>query len=148
MLVRKIISPFLILLYLSAVIGLGFYNCHCEHSDRLVLLTYNHCDCAHEAYGQHKNNSCGEKTCKHSNESCADEDGDCCKVVYKSIDIDQETSNQEAKNLSTLLVLAAVLPSIIDIQDTDSQTNPFDFSKSPPEGLKTPLIYHNCQLRL
>ncbi|MDR1055358.1 MAG: hypothetical protein LBL90_05940 [Prevotellaceae bacterium] len=146
MTVRKIISPFLILLYLSAVIGLGFYYCHCERSERLVLLTYEHCDCAHKSHSH--NNTCEKSACEHSAEGCDTGDA-CCQVVYKSIKIDQENSVQKAKNTaSPLFLITAVLPPLIDVLNENDANNSFDFNKAPPESLKTPLIYQNCQLRL
>lgn len=153
MLFRKIISPFLILLYLSAVIGLGFYSCHCSHSERLVLLTYDHCECAHDAYHHHVQNtsSCHKSDCAHkiADETCLSNEDGCCKVVYKSIDIDQENSVQSIKDFyNTSVVLAVILPLYeIEIVNNDVYES-FDFSKAPPLDLKTQLIYQNCQLRL
>lgn len=151
MLIRKIISPLLILLYLSAVVGIAFYNCHCEHSQRLVLLTYNHCDCAHEAYAHENHTDCGDDVnCQNSKNACSlTSDGDCCKIVYKSIKIDQENTAQQIKASTTVLfALAAILPSLCDVPEIAAVNNSFDYSKSPPDYYKTLLIYHNCQLRL
>ena len=149
MTIRKIISPFILLLYLAASIGFGFYNCHCEHSDRLVLLTSDHCSCAHDSA---HNQQCTTTGCSHTttDNDCDDENGDCCKVVYKTIEIDQnEPKAQQLNKVITDYNLLAVLLPLFSLTDYTCQSeNRVAALQAVPDYAGSDIIYLHRQLRL
>ena len=149
MLVRKIISPVLVVLYMFAVNGFVFHNCHCKQSQYIsILTTGNFSECHH-----HKQQKKQKPCCKSENKAkkvCAKDDNTCCELTHKSIKTDQENFVQQIKTSIKLPVLYALskLSSYNDSFEIHDSNKYFEYSKPPSENLKTSLIYHNCQLRL
>jgi hypothetical protein len=148
MTINKIIAPFIVLLYLSATIGLAYYNCNCEQTQRVVLLSEEHCNtCEHHHTTTIPNE---DNCCKLPEQKNKEIDNNCCKIVYKSIQIDSENFMPTHNISPYVLFLTADFATLSPDIYANCDNNTIPFHNSPPAfaNFKTPLIYSNCQLRL
>lgn len=151
--IKKIITVFLTVLYLSVTVGFAVHTCHCEHSQHLAIFAENHCTCGTEqqACTNHATHDAVENCCTPSSSSCPqnDEEAGCCQVEFKAAEIDAENpvrtlvkyfSFSQAWIAGEFLLSYGVHPPTIAS---------FLVADSPPQlNQGVSFIYHYCQLRL
>ncbi len=118
------------LVYSMGMIGVGVYNCHCNHNQQITWLTKDDCSCNHE----HRH---GEETDDH-----------CCDVQYKVLQVDQNITQQlVCFNHYTVIDFVFLPASMLSLPE---RTLSLCSNHGPPPlpTCSTPDIYTLAQLRL
>ena len=136
---------------MTSITGVGVYNCHCQHDNRIALFSSSDCECmkkhVHSAECNHQE---GSACCIMANEDEQTTDGHCCQVVYKVLKIDHEivSSKISFNGYSTFITL---LFTILPVAVTTPECYSFWERCQVPlffHAGKSSLIYQHAQLRL
>lgn len=77
--------------YLTSIIGVGRYSCHCAHASKISLLGIeSKCTCVEEIHKKDPNHHCVCGAHLVTQEPRRD---DCCSVKYFVLTTDQDSSN-------------------------------------------------------
>jgi len=78
-------------MYVTTVIGIGRYSCHCEHASSITFLGISSkCNCTHEEHHHDPGNCC--PGCGHHLVTKSVKKDDCCAVKFYMLDSDQNQS--------------------------------------------------------
>ena len=76
--------------YLTSIIGVGRYSCHCDHASEISILGISSkCSCVEETHKKDPNHHCVCGAHLISKEPKRD---DCCSLKYFFLDTDQDSS--------------------------------------------------------
>ena len=91
--IKGTIFTFIVLsMYLTSIIGVGRYSCHCNHASEISLLGIcSKCSCVEEVHKKDPNHHC---ICGAHLISKEPERKDCCSVKYFFLDSDQNSSSR------------------------------------------------------
>lgn len=146
---KHIFAFIIIPLYLISMAGVGVYKCHCGHSNQIVLLTTDDCDCRHDhvhLLDCNDQEPSGYIEVEYEDRSSK---GHCCQIIYEVLDVDQETISQKVSfnnNFKFITLFSAILPvslTSVEYHFMEEHCQPLLLQTG-----KLLLIYQHSQLRL
>ena|GEM_PF-2306431 len=134
--IKYLLITLLVSTYSTSIIGVGIYNCLCDHSGQLVLLANDACDCHHE-----------HKCCQdHAQDQTTEEH--CCKISYQVLQLDQDVNSSAFTFNNYGIAKSQFLPATFTKIPAPSLAACYNYDPPPLENSPAPDIYYLAQLRL
>jgi hypothetical protein len=123
-------SVFALSIYLTTIIGVGRYSCHCDHASQISILGIKtECSCVKEIHKKDPNHHC---VCGAHLETKQPKKDDCCSLKYFVLNTDHYSAN------GSFSILIDYSPAVIppDVQRT------FLLSVVPPKIKTFQALFH------
>lgn len=104
----------LVFYFVTSIVGVGRYNCHCNHSDSIFFFdfyTLCSCDSCSSHVNLEENCQCG--CCEVTNTEIAVNTKDCCSRYYQIIEDERDVVNNDFEIY--LPLLAVIFNDFIEI---------------------------------